>query len=83
MRETQRFQKITDHPFAVREIEAVLDHLLQIDAPPTDHTITFWIRTGLDDLAKFNHLCIVEVARPSQSRDQSGHSALGTFLGSI
>jgi hypothetical protein len=60
--EGEACQQIGDGALAVDDAEALLDHPLQIDAPPAHHAVDRRVGPGLDDLGELVHL---RLAQPS------------------
>ncbi len=61
VRERQRRQQAGDRPLAVADAKALLDHPLEIDAPPANHAVDRRIGAGLDD---HRQLCHLRVRQP-------------------
>ena len=63
-----QFAKQSGYPaLGIDDAKARLDHPLQVDPPPADNPVHRRIGAGLDNLAKFFHLDIAQVARPARA----------------
>lgn len=56
MREAQPLQKGRDMALVIGDAEAILDDLLEIDAPPAHDAVEGRIGTGLDNLCQLSEL---------------------------
>ena len=56
MREAQPLQKSRDMALVIGDAEAILDDLLEIDAPPAHDAVEGRIGTGLDNLCQLSEL---------------------------
>ena len=63
-----QFAKQSGYPaLGIDDAKARLDHPLQVDPPPADNPVHRRVGAGLDNLAKFFHLDIAQVARPARA----------------
>jgi hypothetical protein len=61
-------QQLGDRAFGIDDAEAILDHLLQIAAPPTHDPVAVGVRPGIDDLGQLPQLIAAEPAPTPRRR---------------